>query len=175
MSTSSQKQVNLIQIGKIVATFGIRGEVKIYPMTNYKEMFLDFDTVLAKGKEGHTRLTVLKSRIQKNTVIASIREIPTIEAAEGYIGTDLYVEEAQLPELEDDEQYLYQILDMQVYDTKGDYLGVIADVFENGAHSVYVVRDGDKEILLPGIPGVILEKDLEVKRMLVEIPPGLLD
>ena len=165
----------MIQIGKIVAPFGIKGEVKIYPLTNYKEMFLDFDHVIMKGRTGELKLEIQKSRIHKNTIVAAFEGIDSIEKAETYVNSELYVEEDQLPELEEDEQYLYQILEMEVYNTEGEYLGMITDVFENGAHSVYVVKDGDSEILLPGIPSVILEKDMEQKRMVVNILPGLLD
>lgn len=165
----------MIQIGKIVAPFGIKGEVKIYPLTNYKEMFLDFDYVILKGRTGELKLEIQKSRIHKNTIVAAFEGIDSIEDAEKYINSELYVEEDQLPELEEDEQYLYQIQDMEVYDKEGEYLGIITDVFENGAHSVYVVKDGESEILLPGIPSVVLEKDLKQKRMIVNILPGLLD
>ena len=165
----------MIQIGKIVAPFGIKGEVKIYPMTNLKEMFLDFDHVIIKGKTQDLKMEIQKSRIHKNTIVATFEGIDSIEDAEKYINSELYVEEDQLPELEEDEQYLYQIQDMEVYDKEGEYLGIITDVFENGAHSVYVVKDGESEILLPGIPSVVLEKDLKQKRMIVNILPGLLD
>ena len=165
----------MIQIGKIVAPFGIKGEVKIYPMTNLKEMFLDFDHVIIKGKTQDLKMEIQKSRIHKNTIVATFEGIDSIEDAEKYINSELYVEEDQLPELEEDEQYLYQILEMEVYNKEGEYLGIITDIFENGAHSVYVVKDGESEILLPGIPSVVLEKDLKQKRMIVNILPGLLD
>lgn len=165
----------MIKIGKIVGAFGIKGEVKIYPMTNYFEMFFDFDEMYIESKNGFSPLHLTKSRIHKNTIVAVFTEIPSMDDVSPYLQKDIFVKEEQLPALEEGEHYLFQLLGMDVFTTEGEFLGRIEDVFDSGAHSVYVVKNGEREIMIPGIPSVIIEKDYPGRKMVVKLLPGLLD
>ncbi|MDD2370774.1 MAG: ribosome maturation factor RimM [Firmicutes bacterium] len=166
----------MIIIGKIVGTFGIKGELKIYPLTNNKEMFLDFKSLLLTDGAGFKKVNVVKSRIQKNTVIMLLESIVTVNQAQEFIGKEIFIEESELPDLEEEEAYVYELLGMKVYLENNDYLGKIIDVFDNGAHSIYVIEDDNKkEILIPVLKDTVITRNYDEGNMVVKILPGLLD
>ena len=166
----------MIKLGKIIGTFGIKGELKIYPLTNYKEMFLDFKQIYVSKDDAVIKVNLKKARIQKNTVIVLFEGIDSINQAQDYIGRDIMVNETDLPELEESEEYVYRLLGMKVYLEDNEYIGSISDVFYNGAHDVYEIKNGNgKEILIPVLADTIISRDFEEGKMVVRLLPGLLD
>jgi 16S rRNA processing protein RimM len=166
----------MIKLGKIVGTFGIKGELKIYPLTNYKEMFLDFEYLFVALDKEILKIDVVKARIQKNTVIILLEGINSINQAQDFIGRDIMIEESSLPELDEAEEYVYKLLGMKVYLENNELLGSISDVFDNGAHGIYEIKDENgKEILIPVLDDTIVSRDFDEGKMVVKILPGLLD
>ena len=105
--------------------------------------------------------------------ILALTGIADRDAAEGFRGLDVFVERAVLPELEEGLYYAADLLGLEVVDTSGRSLGRLREVFDNGAHEVYVVGDARREVLLPVIEGVVLEVDPEAGRIVVDPPAGL--
>jgi 16S rRNA processing protein RimM len=166
----------MIKLGKIVGTFGIKGELKIYPLTNYKEMFLEFEYLFLSTDKDLLRVNVVKARIQKNTIIILLEGIDSINQAQDFIGKDVLIEESLLPELDETEEYVYKLLGMKVYLENNELLGSISDVFDNGAHGIYEIKNEDgKEILIPVLEDTIISRDFEEGIMVVKLLPGLLD
>ena len=166
----------MIKIGKIVGSFGIKGELKVYPYTNDIDMFLKFKELYIDNKEEFSKIKITGSRKHKNIILIMIEGIGNIEDSLPLLEKNIYIEESSLPSLEEGESYVYQLLSSQVYDEAGNYLGAIEDVFSADAHDIYsVINDEGEEILIPVIPGVILSKDMENKKIVVKILPGLLD
>ena len=166
----------MIKIGKIVGSFGIKGELKVYPYTNDIDMFLKFKEFYIDNKEEFSEIKIAGSRKRKNIILIMVEGIGNIEDSLPLLEKNIYIEESSLPSLEEGESYVYQLLSSQVYDETGNYLGAIEDVFSAGAHDIYsVINDEGEEILIPVIPGVILSKDMENKKIVVKILPGLLD
>lgn len=166
----------MIKLGKIVGTFGIKGELKIYPLTNYKEMFLGFDYLFVANNDDLLKLDIVKARIQKNTIIILLEGINYINQAQMLIGRDILVEESLLPELDETEEYVYKLLGMKVYLENNEFIGSITDVFDNGAHGIYEIKDDNgKEILIPVLDDTIISRDFDEGKMVVRLLPGLLD
>lgn len=166
----------MIKLGKIVGTFGIKGELKIYPLTNYKEMFLDFEYLFLENDKDLLKVDIVKARIQKNTIIILLEGINSINQAQDFIGKDILVEESLLPELDETEEYVYKLLGMEVYLENNEFLGSISDVFDNGAHGIYEIKDEHgKEILIPVLEDTIISRDFDEGKMVVKLLPGLLD
>lgn len=166
----------MIILGKIVGTFGIKGELKIYPLTNYKEMFLEFEYLLISAGKDVIKVNVVKARIQKNTIIILLEGINSINQAQDFIGKDILIEEYLLPKLDETEEYVYKLLGMKVYLENNVLLGSISDVFDNGAHGIYEIKDDrGKEILIPVLEDTIISRNFLEGVMVVKLLPGLLD
>lgn len=104
------------------------------------------------------------------------REFHDINEVEQYKGKDLLVTRDQAVPLEENENFITDLIDMEVYTDEGERLGSLTDVLQTGANDVYVVRtDERKEVLLPAIPSCILEVNVEEARMTVHILEGLLE
>ncbi len=161
--------MELIEIGQIVNTHGIRGEIKLNPWTDDINDILELDELYLKNGD---ILHIKQSRIHKNCVIISFSEIPDMNTAEKFKGTVLFTEKTELPE---GRYYIADLLGMQVFENDV-LLGKIQDVFATGANDVYDIKTPEgKSILIPVIENVILSVDVNSKRMEVSLPAGLLD
>lgn len=167
---------DLLRVGVIANTHGIRGEVKVFPTTDEKERFKDLKKViLDMGKEQKV-LEIQSVRFFKNLVILKFKGIDNINDIEMYKGKDLLVTREDAVPLEEGEYFIAYLLDLDVYSDEDEKIGVLYDVMQTGANDVYVVKTEEgKEILLPAIDECILDIDLEESRMTVHIMEGLLD
>ena len=166
----------LLRVGVISSTHGVRGEVKVYPTTDDVNRFKKLkNVVLDTGKE-HLKLEVSGVKFFKNQVILKFKGIDNINDIEKYKGKDLLVNREDAVALEENENYVADLIDLKVVTDEGQVLGVLTEVMETGANDVYVVETEDgKELLLPAIRDCILDVDLETEVMTVHILAGLLD
>lgn len=161
--------MEFIEIGQIVNTHGIKGEVKLNPWTDDIEDLLDLDVFYDKSGNA---LEVVNSRIHKNTLIIKFRALSTMNDAEKMKGKTLYTEKTPLPE---GRYYIKDLIGLTVLENN-EKLGTLTDVFNTGANDIYEVKTPDgKHIYLPVIDGVIGDVDLNAKTIEVTIPAGLLD
>lgn len=167
---------DLLRVGVIANTHGIRGEVKVFPTTDEKERFKNLKKViLDMGKEQKV-LEIQSVRFFKNLVILKFKGIDNINDIEMYKGKDLLVTREDAVPLEEGEYFIADLLDLDVYSDEDEKIGVLYDVMQTGANDVYVVKTEEgKEILLPAIDECILDINLEESRMTVHIMEGLLD
>lgn len=166
----------VLRVGVVTRTHGIRGEVKVYPTTDSPKRFSQLSEVTLRqgGKDRQVKLE--QARYFKNLVILKLEGIDTVEAAEALKGAELYIPREQGVPLEEGEYYIADIIDLEVFTEEGEKLGVVRDVLETGANDVYAVkREGMKDLLIPAIPECILDIDLEEGRMTVRLMDGLLD
>lgn len=164
-----------LAVGKVVNTHGIKGELKVMPLTSDLSRFdyLLFVTALWEGNPKEFRVT--GARIHKKSVLIKLNGIDTMNDAEKLKGQELLVERKHARELEEDEYFICDIIGLRVYEDDR-LLGTITDVLETGSNDVYVVKNSDeKELLLPAIKSVIEKIDIEGKRMQVRVPEGLRD
>jgi 16S rRNA processing protein RimM len=169
----------LYTVGKIVNTHGIRGELKIVPQTDFpEERFAKGSQLLFIDPENYTRLpvTVESSRYHKNMYIIHFKGFTNINEVEKYKGWLLKVEEKFLSDLDEDEFYHHEIVGCTVITDEGQELGTITEILSPGANDVWVVKPkSGKELLLPYIDDVVLNVDVEQKKVTVHILEGLLD
>lgn len=165
-----------LRVGVISSTHGLKGEVKVFPTTDDPERFRELKQVLLDTGREYLPLKITAVRFFKNQVILKFREFQDINEVERYRGCDLLITREQAVPLAENENFITDLIDLEVFDDGGQRLGILTDVLQTGANDVYVVEtDEEKEILLPAIPSCILEVDLEKERMLVHIPEGLLE
>ena len=166
---------DLLKVGVITTTHGVRGEVKVYPTTDEPERFLDLDYVLLDTGKELRRLDIKNVRFFKNLVILKFDGIDNINDIEKYKGRDLWIPREEAQELAEDEYYIADLLGMKVLLEDGTEFGTLKDVMETGANDVYIVNSVEHgEVLLPAIKECILDVDVEAETMTVHLMKGLL-
>ena len=164
-----------LRVGVISSTHGLKCEVKVSPTTDDPERFRKLKKVYLDTGKDYMPLKVTGIKFFKNQVIRKFQEFQDINEIEKYRGKDLLIDREQAVPLAENENFIVDLIDMDVYDEEEKRLGTLTDVLQTGANDVYVVEtDEGKEILLPAIPSCILDVDVEAAKMIVRIPEGLL-
>lgn len=166
---------DLLKVGAITTTHGVRGEVKVYPTTDEPERFLDLDYVLLDTGRELRRLDIKNVRFFKNLVILKFDGIDNINDIEKYKGCSLWIPREDAQELGENEYYIADLLGMKIVLEDGTEFGTLKNVMETGANDVYIVDSIEHgEVLLPAIRECILDVDLEENIMTVHLMKGLL-
>ena len=165
-----------LRVGVISSTHGLKGEVKVFPTTDDPERFRDLKQVfLDTGKE-YLPLKITGVRFFKNQVILKFKEFQDINEVERYRGRDLLITRDQAVPLEENENFITDLIDLEVFDDTEQRLGILTDVLQTGANDVYVVeREGEKELLIPAIPQCRKSVDVGAGIMVVHLMKGLLE
>ena len=167
---------DLLQVGIITSTHGVRGEVKVYPTTDDPRRFRRLkEVVLDTGKE-KMNLEIEGVKFFKQFVILKFKGLDNINDIEKYRQKSLYVTRKNAVRLQRDEYFIADLIGLKVQDEDGKELGTVTDVIETGANDVYEVEMADgKSLLLPAIKQCILNVDVENGTMQVYVLEGLLD
>ena len=164
-----------LEIGQIVNTFGIKGMVKIKPFTDDINRFDKLKKVYIKNKDGKKEYQIQEVKYHKNMVLMKLEGIDTVEQADLLRQSYLLVNRDDEEPLEEGVYYIVDLIGLEVYTDEGVLLGNVDDIFNTGSNDIYVVKDGKgKQILLPGIPDVIKNVDLESGKIIVHLIPGLM-
>lgn len=164
-----------IEIGQIVNTNGLKGVVKVNPFTDDIGKFEDLKYVYIQLKNELKKIKIEQVRYNKNQVLLKLEGIDSIEEAEKYRNFYLKTEKESQEDLGEDTYYIVDLIGLDVYTDKNEYLGKIEDVFPTGSNDVYVVKDNlGKQILIPAIADVVKEVDLKNKKMIINLIPGLI-
>ena len=164
-----------IEIGQIVNTNGLKGVVKVNPFTDDISKFEDLKYVYIQLKSELKKVKIEQVRYNKNQVLIKLEGIDSIEEAEKYRNFYLKTEKESQEDLGEDTYYIVDLIGLDVYTDKNEYLGKIEDVFPTGSNDVYVVKDNlGKQILIPAIADVVKEVDLKNKKMIINLIPGLI-
>lgn len=164
-----------LQVGAIVTTHGIRGEVKVFPTTDDAKRFKKLKQVLLDTGKERMQLEIETVKFFKQFVIVKFKGIDNINQIEKYKGCPLLVERSQAVRLNKDEYYIADLIGMEVY-TDDAYFGILKDVMETGANEVYIIESEEHgEVLVPAIRQCIRNVDIENGRMEIRLLEGLLD
>ncbi len=160
-----------IVIGKIVAPHGVRGDIRILPLTETPELFLELKCLCLAGGR---KLTVTKARFQKNMVLVTTEEIKNMEEAEKLRNLEVLVPKEDLPPLPEGRFYVSDLKGFVCLDEAGKQIGFFYDTLQTGSTDVFVIKGMDgKEILVPAIKDNILQIDVPGRSMLVRLPKWL--
>ncbi|MGV3322384.1 ribosome maturation factor RimM [Streptococcus hyovaginalis] len=170
--------MNYFKVGKIVNTQGLQGELRVLSVTDFADERFKKGSQLSIFSEQDEYLLdveVASHRKQKNFDIVKFKGLYHINDVEKYKGTVLKVAETNLSELAEDEFYYHEIIGLDVYEDEV-FIGKISEILQPGANDVWVVkRQRKKDLLLPYIPPVVLNVDVEGKRVDVSLMEGLDD
>lgn len=183
----------LLRIGVITTSHGLKGEVKVYPTTDSPERFLEVKKVVLFTPKGQIETEITGVRFFKNLAIVKFEAFDDVEQVKNLHNTDIMIYREDAQPLEEGEYYIADLLGCKVYavdeassiSPEGlSLLGVLKDVLQTGANDVYIVDTskgddpslGDKagELLLPVIPECIRKVDIEKGEIFVYLMPGLI-
>ena len=156
-----------LEVGRIVNTHGIQGEIKLQPWADSPEFVLDFKTIYIDGAP----VKIKRGRVHKSMVILKLEGFDDVNAAMRLKNKVAYIDRDDAG-LEDGEFFIQDIIGASVVDESGNSLGVLDDVLDMPAGSVYVVK-GDREILIPAVDEFILSTDAENGVITVHLIEGM--
>lgn len=162
------------EVGQIVNTFGVKGMLKVKPFTDDVERFEELKKVYICKKEKLEEVEIEEVKYHKDMVLLKVKGIEDMNEAEKVKGLYLKIDRKNAKKLPKDTYFIADLLGLEVYSDTGELLGKVDDIFRTGANDVYVVKnENGKQLLLPGIPDVIKEIDLEKERIIVHLLKGL--
>ena len=170
--------VQYFEIGKIENTHGVRGEVKVIPLTDDPKRYSKLKSAYISSEisENMQKYTFEGVKYQKNFVLLKIKDINDANEAEKLKDKFIIVNREDAVKLPKDSFFVCDLINCEVYDEKSNKLGVLVDILQTGSNDVYIVRDENKnEILIPALKSVVKEISVEDKKIIVELPQGLID
>lgn len=169
-------QDELIPVGKIIGTHGIKGLLKVFSYSGNIQSLQSAESVFLKGKDGLLREYHVKSvSPHSGGFILGLNDFSDINQVLFLTGSELCLKLSQLPVPDVDEYYWRDLIGLTVHTDEGIELGTLVDIFETGSSDIYVVRGASKEYLIPAIADVIARIDIAAKRMIITPLDGLLD
>ncbi len=167
---------NLLRVGVISSTHGVKGEVKVFPTTDDSARFKQLKKVILDTGREQIDLEIEGVKFFKNMVILKFKGYDSIDEIEKYKGKDLLITRDLAVKLGPDENFIIDLIGLLVVTDDGEELGTLTDVIKTGANDVYEVKMTDgREVLLPAIKECVLNVDLEKKTVTVHMMDGLLD
>ncbi len=167
---------DMLRIGVVTTTHGLRGEVKVFPTTDDVKRFEQCDEVILVTGQGNLTLHVEQVKFFKNIVIVKFKEFHDINEVEGFRRCDLMVTRENALPLKEGEYYLCDVIGARVCEEDGKEIGVVTEVLETGANNVFAIRTKDgKEVLFPVIPDCIKKVDVENKLVTAHVMKGLME
>jgi len=166
---------SLLEIGDIVGTHGLRGDLRIRLKSGDPDLLLTMKTIclrLPTGKVANIEIT--RQILHKGRVLMRLQGYDSIDLAEQIVGSLVLLAEEMLPDLHDDEYYWGQLEGLQVVDQQRGEVGKLQQLLSTAAHDTYVVNGCFGEILIPAVHQFVLEIDLKAGVMRVDLPDGLI-
>jgi len=158
-----------IKIGQITRHHGLKGEVRVKYFGNNLEDF-NYKEIYIFERGEPKKLNVEKFRFHKNFVLVKFKEYNSINEVEAKLkGRSIYIKEDQLPELDEDEYFWFDLIGCKVFDEDKGFVGKVVDLIDAKSNEVLVVKKGKEEILIPFIDEVVKEVDIDLKIIKVSL------
>lgn len=166
---------DMLQVGVITQTHGVRGEVKVFPTTDDVNRFKKLKQVILDTGKETMPLEIQSVKFFKQFVILKFKGIDNINDIEKYKRCSLYVTREHAVALEEDEYFIADMIGMEVCTEDGSIFGTLKDVIETGANDVYVIENAEHgEVLVPAIKECIRSVDIEKGQMMIHLMDGLI-
>ena len=159
----------LITVAKIVNTQGHLGEVRALCLTDFPERFKKMKKAILTNGQKLIELSFESVRTHKQFIIIKFQEVVDMNEAEKLKDYLIQIPEEDLVQLEQGHYYVFQLIGLDVYNSQGQHLGQLKEVFQTGANDVYLIKsEAGKEILVPAIKDVIKEVNIEEKKIIAD-------
>lgn len=169
-------KLEYLELGKVQNTHGVRGELRVEPWTDSPDVFDEVDTVYLK-KDGQEPYRVVSWRPHKHLVLLTLQGVGDVDTAARLKNRTLYVRREDLEHLlPEGRNFIAEMIGCEVRDADtGAVYGTIRDIYDRGANNIWEIRSGDREYLMPDIPGIVVSVDVEEEVALVRPIPGIFD
>lgn len=165
----------LITIGKVVRPHGVRGMLRVMPLTDVPTRFEQLKSIRLRTPGGQpVSFEIERVQIHADAVLLKLRNIDSRNQVDALRNAEIVIERKDCLPLDDDAYYVFDLIGLQVVTTTGKPVGKIEDILAYPAHDVYVVSYGDTEYLIPAVKAIVKEIDLARSRMIIDPLPGLL-
>ena len=165
-----------LEIGKIVNTHGVKGEVKVIPLTDNPERFNDLEWVYIEKNNKLVKYKIGGVKFLKNFVIIKFQGVDDINSAQELKETYMKVDRKNAVKLPEGSFFICDLIGCTVFEENGNKLGVIADVIQTGSNDVYIVkREQGRDVLVPALKSVVRTVSLEKRMLEVQLPEGLVE
>ena len=161
----------MIKVAQIINTHGLKGECKLYLVTDDPQHRFEKGRVLHL-EDGRT-LTVVRYRGQKGFGYCYFEGIDSIEKAEQLKTKNLFIAKDDLPELEEGQYYYHELMNCTVYNEEKENLGEVVDILETGANLVLRVKSKNTSFLLPFVPAFIVDVNKDTHEIIIREMDGL--
>ncbi|MGE5629386.1 MAG: ribosome maturation factor RimM [Solirubrobacterales bacterium] len=152
-----------LAVGQIINTHGLKGELKVYPLTDDIKRFRKLDKVLIDGVERN----IVWCKLQADTVILKIEGVDTLEDAHKLRNKYLEIDRKNAVELPENTFFVADLIGCSVFDSNNNFLGNIFDVIKTGSNDVYWIKEG-KELLIPALKDIVELVDIENKKIVIK-------
>ncbi len=166
----------MLRVGRITGAHGLKGALRFRPDNPDSNTVEQIARVFLESA-GHSREFRVASvtRLNASTQRITLEGVADPNVAESLKGAIVLVAAEDMPAPKSGEFYYYEAIGCEVFLTGGSRIGAIEEIFSNGAHDIWVVRDGEREFLIPVIEDVVKAMDFAARRVTIEPIPGLLD
>ncbi|MDD3168024.1 MAG: ribosome maturation factor RimM [Eubacteriales bacterium] len=161
-----------IKVGQAVNVVGLKGELKVYHYSDYKERFEELTKIYLEN----TQYKITGVRYLKDMVILKLQGIDDRTEAEKHKGEDIYIDKEDIRVLPEDTYYIFDLIGLSVVDEQGSRIGTVSDVIQNRAQDLYEVeRENTNKFLIPAVDEFILKIDMDSRTMTVKLIEGLME
>ena len=166
----------MLRVGRITGAHGLKGALRLRPDNPDSDTLEQVARVFLEngGQAREFRLTAM-TRLNATTRRITLEGVADVNAAEALKGAIVMLAAEDVPAAKPGEFYYYEAIGCEVFLTDGSRIGTIEEIFSTGAHDIWVVRDGEREVLVPVIEDVVKAMDFAARRVTIEPIPGLLD
>lgn len=158
-----------VVIGKIVAPFGLKGEVKVVPFTDFPERFKELGEVYVGSEAAGLTRAIESARLHKGSVLVKFEGIDDVTAAENLRGAEVRIRESDRAPLPEGSYYIHDLIGLDVLTTEGENLGKVKEVLTGPAQDVYVTE----RAMIPAVKEFVVSVDLQKKQIIVSPIEGL--
>ncbi len=167
--------IKYFKIGQIVNTQGLKGEMRVYPLTDYKERFEEIDWIYI-GEDLQTKYEIEKARYKNDMVILKIKGIDNINEVERLKNKYLMIPRENARALEEDAHFIADLIGLKVYLVEGEYIGKLKEVMQPGGNDIYVIeREDGKEVLIPAVKKFVPEINITEGKMIIDPIEGMVE
>lgn len=168
--------MGLIKYGKISKAHGISGEVKLTPFSRELHSLNSLKAIFIEMAPDRSPVEyrVIKCRLHKGSAIIKIEGVDSVDDTDKLTGKNVYIDNSQLPPLEEGEFYWFQLIGLDIYTDDGRYLGEVRGLIDRAFQSVLVVKEGDNELLIPLTEPFVKEINLRESKIIISNLNGLL-